>query len=87
MFKNLLFWLVLGIVASSLFSQFQTGGKSNNITYSEFIQSVKQGDVSNVTIAGSSISGTGVGGKQFTTYSPGDLGLMGDLLNNGVNVV
>ncbi|RUA06882.1 MAG: ATP-dependent metalloprotease [Gammaproteobacteria bacterium] len=87
MFKNLLFWLVLGTVASSLFSQFQTDEESNNITYSEFIQSVKQGDVSNVTIAGSSISGTGVGGKQFTTYSPGDLGLMGDLLNNGVNVV
>jgi cell division protease FtsH len=29
----------------------------------------------------------GAGGQQFSTYSPGDLGLMGDLLDNGVNVV
>ncbi|MDC3266086.1 ATP-dependent zinc metalloprotease FtsH, partial [Candidatus Thioglobus sp.] len=53
----------------------------------QFIQSVKQGDVSEVTIAGSNISGVGAGGNQFSTYSPGDLGLMGDLLDNGVNVV
>ncbi|MDC9715431.1 MAG: ATP-dependent zinc metalloprotease FtsH [Gammaproteobacteria bacterium] len=87
MLKNLLFWLVLGSVLSSIFSQFQTDEDKNNITYSQFIQSVKQGDVSNVTISGSDITGVGVGGKQFSTYSPGDLGLMGDLLNNGVNVV
>ncbi len=87
MLKSLLFWLVLGSVASSLYSQFQSKEEKTDITYSQFIQSVKQGDVSNVTIAGSRITGTGVGGEQFSTYSPGDLGLMGDLLNNGVNVI
>ncbi|CAC9580737.1 Cell division-associated, ATP-dependent zinc metalloprotease FtsH [uncultured Gammaproteobacteria bacterium] len=87
MFKNLLLWLVLGSVLTSVFSQFETNDKKSEITYSEFIQSVKQGDVSEVTIAGSSISGVGAGGEQFSTYSPGDLGLMGDLLDNGVNVV
>ncbi len=87
MFKNLLLWLVLGSVLTSIFSQFETIEKKSEITYSEFIQSVKQGDVSEVTIAGSNISGIGAGGGQFSTYSPGDLGLMGDLLDNGVNVV
>ncbi len=87
MLKSLLFWLVLGSVASSLYSQFQSKEEKTDITYSQFIQSVKQGDVSNVTIAGSRITGTGVGGEQFSTYSPGDLGLMGDLLNNGVDVI
>ena len=87
MFKNLLLWLVLGSVLTSIFSQFETSEKKSEITYSEFIQSVKQGDVSEVTIAGSNISGIGAGGEQFSTYSPGDLGLMGDLLDNGVNVV
>lgn len=87
MFKNLLLWLVLGSVLTSIFSQFQIGEQKNDITYSEFIQSVKQGDVSQVTIAGSHIKGVGAGGEQFSTYSPGDLGLMGDLLDNGVNVV
>ncbi|QKQ24732.1 ATP-dependent metallopeptidase FtsH/Yme1/Tma family protein [Candidatus Ruthia endofausta] len=87
MFKNLLLWLVLGSVLTSIFSQFQVGNQKNDITYSQFIQSVKQGDVSQVTIAGSNIIGIGAGGEEFSTYSPGDLGLMGDLLNNGVNVV
>ncbi|SFV82248.1 Cell division protein FtsH [hydrothermal vent metagenome] len=86
MFKNLLLWLVLGSVLTSIFSQFQGGEQKNEITYSQFIQSVKQGDVSSVTLAGSSIKGVGAGGEQFSTYSPGDLGLMGDLLDNGVSV-
>ncbi|MDC9726926.1 MAG: ATP-dependent zinc metalloprotease FtsH [Candidatus Thioglobus sp.] len=87
MFKNLLLWLVLGSVLTSIFSQFEVNEKKSEVTYSEFIQSVKQGDVSEVTIAGSNITGVGAGGERFSTYSPGDLGLMGDLLNNGVNVV
>jgi cell division protease FtsH len=87
MFKNLLLWLVLGSVLTSIFSQFEANEQKSEVTYSQFIQSVKQGDVSEVTIAGSNISGVGAGGNQFSTYSPGDLGLMGDLLDNGVNVV
>ncbi len=86
MFKNLLLWLILGTVLTSLFSQFQIGDQKNEITYSQFIQSVKQGDVSRVTISGNNIDGVGAGGEVFSTYSPGDLGLMGDLLNNGVSV-
>jgi len=87
MFKNLLLWLVLGSVLTSIFSQFEVNEQKSEVTYSQFIQSVKQGDVSEVTIAGSNISGVGAGGDQFSTYSPGDLGLMGDLLDNSVNVV
>ncbi len=86
MFKNLLLWLVLGSVLTSIFSQFQGSEQKNEINYSQFIQSVKQGDVSGVTISGSNIKGVGAGGEQFSTYSPGDLGLMGDLLDNGVSV-
>jgi cell division protease FtsH len=85
--KNLLLWLVLGSVLTSIFSQFQLSEQKNDVTYSQFIQSVKQGDVSQVTIAGSHIKGVGAGGEEFSTYSPGDLGLMGDLLDNGVNVI
>jgi len=87
MVKNLLLWLVLGSVLTSIFSQFQLSEQKNDVTYSQFIQSVKQGDVSQVTIAGSHIKGVGAGGEEFSTYSPGDLGLMGDLLDNGVNVI
>ena len=86
MYKNILIWLVLGFLLTSLFGQFDLGTTKNNVTYSEFIQSVKQGDVSKVTIAGNNITGIGAGGIEFSTYSPGDLGLMGDLLDNGVIV-
>ena len=86
MFKNLLLWLVLGFALTSIFSQFQGGEQKNEIAYSQFIQNVKQGGVSSVVLAGNNIKGTDVGGQQFTTYNPGDLGLMGDLLDNGVSV-
>jgi len=76
----------LGSVLASLFGQFKVTDNSNEISYSQFIQSVKQGNVSSVKIAGSQISGVTALGEEFDTYSPGDLGLMGDLLNNGVSV-
>ena len=86
MYKNILLWLVLGSVLASLFGQFKVTDNTNEISYSHFIQSVKQGNVSSVKIAGSQISGVTALGEEFDTYSPGDLGLMGDLLNNGVSV-
>ncbi len=86
MYKNILLWLVLGSVLASLFGQFNVADETNEISYSQFIQNVKQGNVSSVKIAGSNISGVTAIGEKFDTYSPGDLGLMGDLLNNGVSV-
>jgi len=87
MYKNILLWLVLGSVLASLFGTFQVEDKKTQISYSQFIQSVNQGNVDSVTIAGNNISGVSGSGEQFSTYSPGDLGLMGDLLNNGVAVI
>ncbi len=86
MYKNILLWLVLGSVIASLFGQFKIEDNKNQISYSQFIQSVNQGDVSSVKIAGSQITGVTSLGQEFETYSPGDLGMMGDLLNNGVSV-
>ena len=86
MYKNILLWLVLGSVLASLFGQFSVKDETNEISYSQFIQNVKQGNVSSVKIAGSNISGVTAIGEKFETYSPGDPGLMGDLLNNGVSV-
>ena len=86
MYKNILLWLVLGSVLASLFGQFNGTSETNEVSYSKFIQNVKQGNVSSVKIAGSNITGVTALGEKFETYSPGDLGLMGDLLNNGVSV-
>jgi cell division protease FtsH len=86
MYKNILLWLVLGSVIASLFGQFKIEDNRNQISYSQFIDSVNQGNVSSVKIAGSQITGETSLGQEFETYSPGDLGMMGDLLNNGVSV-
>ena len=86
MYKNILLWLVLGSVIASLFGQFKIEDNKNQISYSQFIQSVNQGNVSSVKIAGSRITGETSLGQEFETYSPGDLGMMGDLLNSGVSV-
>ncbi len=86
MYKNILLWLVLGSVIASLFGQFKIENNNNQISYSQFIESVNKGNVSSVKIAGSQITGETSLGQEFETYSPGDLGMMGDLLNNGVSV-
>jgi cell division protease FtsH len=54
------------------------------MAYSEFIDKVRQGQVKEVTISGRAIEGINDSGQRFSTYSPGDDGLVGDLLNNQV---
>lgn len=86
MAKSLLLWLVLGMMLTSVFDYFNEQKKAQAIDYSTFIESVKQGDVAEVTIQGNQIYGLNGNGKTFETYNPGDLGLMGDLLDNRVVV-
>lgn len=85
--KNIAIWLVIGIVLMMLVSQFsnhQTA--SNQVTYSQFIDEVKQGHVAKVVIDGHSIRGERSDGKSFVTYAPSDPWLVSDLLKYGVSV-
>jgi cell division protease FtsH len=85
MAKNLILWVIIAIVLMSVFNNFtSTQGKSQTLAYSDFISEVKQGQVKEVTINGRSIEGVTTSGQRFTTYSPGDDGLVSDLLNNQV---
>ncbi|MCG8427346.1 MAG: ATP-dependent metallopeptidase FtsH/Yme1/Tma family protein, partial [Chromatiales bacterium] len=69
----------------SVFNNFTSQkARSNALSYSEFIEQVKSGAVEEVTIDGREIDGTFVGGGTFTTYSPGDDGLVSDLLKYNV---
>ena len=86
MVKNLLAWLILGVILTSVVDHFSQNNTNNEVNYSHFIDNVKQGDVVEVTIQGSQISGINGDGQSFVTYNPGDLGLMGDLLDNRVTV-
>ena len=85
--KNLLLWVVIAVVLVSVFNNFnppRSGAK--NIEYSEFVNSVKNGVVSEVMIEGRSIHGRTANNENFTTYSPGDPKLVDDLLNNNVRI-
>jgi len=85
--KNLLLWVVIAVVLVSVFQNFNpphSGAK--NIEYSEFVNSVKSGVVSEVLIEGRSIHGRTTNNENFTTYSPGDPKLVDDLLNNNVRI-
>ncbi|HYN78789.1 MAG TPA: ATP-dependent metallopeptidase FtsH/Yme1/Tma family protein, partial [Lamprocystis sp. (in: g-proteobacteria)] len=85
MAKNLILWAVIAVVLMSVFNNFTTTRATpRGLTYSDFIEQVKQGGVKEVTIQGRTIQGLTDSGQSFSTYSPGDAGLVGDLLNNNV---
>ena len=88
MLKNVLIWAVAAMILMSVFNHFGGQGQnsSSRLDYSEFIEQVHQGQVSQVSIEGPTIRGAYVDGAAFTTYNPGDPGLMGDLLSNHVKI-
>jgi len=88
MLKNMLIWAVAAMVLMSVFNHFSGQGSAatSRVDYSDFIDQIHQGQVSQVSIEGPTIRGVYVDGRAFTTYSPGDPGLMGDLLDNKVKV-
>ncbi len=85
MAKNLILWVVIAIVLMSVFNNFTTTQTApRSIAYSDFIEKVRQGQVTEVTISGRAIEGVDESGQRFSSYSPDDDGLVGDLLNNNV---
>ncbi len=87
MVKNILLWAVIATVLMSVFNSFSprtTGQKG--VEYSQFISDVRNGRVSRVDIEGRVVRGMTTSGQPFTTYDPGDRGLIGDLIDNGVTI-
>ena len=87
MAKNLILWVIIAIVLMSVFNNFTAQKvRPNMLAYSDFIDQVNSGSVQEVTINGREIDGTLTSGATFSTYSPGDDGLVSDLLNNKVEI-
>jgi len=85
MAKNIILWVVIAVVLISVFNSFGTPPSAKQpLAYSQFVEDVRQGQVQEVTIEGRTIYGTTPTGDKFMTYSPGDPGLVGDLLENRV---
>ena len=88
MAKNLILWVIIAIVLMSVFNNFTAQRSAGgSIPYSEFLEEVRNGSVAEVKIDGNTIEGLTSSGSRFTTYSPGDDGLVNDLVNNKVKIL
>ena len=87
MVKNILLWVVIAAVLMSVFNNFGAQKSSgSSLSYTQFISAVHNGQVKTVTIDGNAIKGVTTGGQKFITYSPNDLHLVDDLLENNVEI-
>lgn len=90
MSKNIILWLVIGVILMSVFSNFTpTTTESSEVEYSQFLRQVGQGQISSVTLEGRVVKGLTQDGRSFTTYSPetNNTSMIGDLLRNNVEIV
>jgi cell division protease FtsH len=88
-YRNLALWAVIGLLLIALFNLFSQPQGSvsagRDIPYSQFLTDLDQGRVKSVTISGDQIVGTyGDQGNSFSTFSPGDDGLVKRLEEKGV---
>ena len=89
MLKNMLVWIVIAVVIMSVFNNFvpQKEG-ATNLSYSEFINQVKDNQIESVFIEadGKTITGTYKNGTNFLTYGLNDPKLVDDLLANNIKI-
>ena len=85
--KNLVIWLVIGLVLMTVFNQFNTRQTTQApMDYSQFYEEVKAGRIAEVVIEGRNLKAKTTEGKSVTSYSPGDIWLISDLLKYGVTI-
>src|SRR5574340_1234527 len=73
----------------TVFNQFnsrQQPTTPSQLDYSQFLEEVKQGHITKVTIEGRVLKATTTEGKRITSYAPSDLWMVSDLLKNGVKI-
>jgi cell division protease FtsH len=89
--KNLFLLFLLAGIAIAAFVVFNPAPPAYNtegdIPYSTFIQDVRNKMVAEVLIDGRAVEGLRHNGSRFSAYSPGDVTMIEDLLQNGVKIV
>jgi cell division protease FtsH len=85
--KNLVIWLVIGLVLMTVFNQFNTRSTTQQpMPYSQFVEDVKSGKIKSVVVEGRMLKAVTTEDKRVMSYSPGDIWLINDLLKYGVKV-
>ena len=84
-YKNLALWLVISLVMIMLFNMMtQQKQDLKPVPYTTFIAALEEGEVVDVTIQGSDITGTYGDGSTFKTYAPDDPDLISMLRDQNV---
>lgn len=87
--KNLALWIIIGLLLVALFNLFQsssTRSPQTTVPFSELLAEVDRGQVADVTIKGSQVSGHFTDGRSFSTYVPPEAGLVERLTNKNVRI-
>ncbi|CUT17832.1 ATP-dependent metalloprotease FtsH [Candidatus Ichthyocystis hellenicum] len=88
MLKNLMIWLVIGVVLMTVFDQFGLHGASiSSVPYSRFMEELHAGRIKSVEIQGHVVRASTLNNERIKTYAPSDLWLVSDLLKAKVNIV
>jgi len=85
--RNIALWLVLCLLFVALYSVFnKQPSPETQLIFSDFMENVDKGDVSEVTIQGQSITGKLNGQERFKTFAPDDPDLVKKLLAKNVKL-
>ncbi len=87
--KNLILWLVIGLLLIVLFNLFQgtnTQRNTSKISFSDFMAATESGNVSEVNISGNNVTGFLNDGRAFNTYAPNYPNLVDKLNERGVKI-
>ena len=85
--KNFLVWAILAFSLLGLYNLVQgpmTGPIQSEISFSQLLAEVDNGNVTDVEISGDSISGHFSDGRGFSTFAPSDPTLIQRLYDKGV---
>ena len=88
-FRNFALWVIIGLLLIALFQLFQSPGQRSNtseISFSQFLTEVGQGNVRSVTITEQQIQGTYGHGGTFQTYAPGGANYIDKLEASNVSI-
>src|SRR6201982_3766778 len=87
--RNFALWVIIVLLLLALFTLFQNPGQrtqSQEISFSQLLNMVDQGQVRDVVIQGPEIHGTFNDGRSFQTYAPIDPTLIKRLYDKGVSI-
>ncbi|WP_187429988.1 ATP-dependent zinc metalloprotease FtsH [Roseobacter fucihabitans] len=87
--RNIAFWVVLFLLILALFNLFSGPGstmQSREISYSEFVNAVESGSVSNVTLDGEEVRFRQEDGVDYVAIKPEDAEITSLLIDNNIAV-